>query len=178
MKNNYVLLIVGKSGSGKSTLCKYMEETYGLKQVRSYTTRPCRGSDDDTHIFVNDEKFDTLTDDMCAYTLFDGHRYCATNRQVDECDLYVIDVAGIEYFLKTYKGKKIPIVVHIEANDAQLYHRMLKRGDKITDIMRRMEHDKIAFLDVNKYATETCYNSFPEDIETIGNVLYHKYFKE
>ena len=73
MKNNrYVLLIVGKSGSGKSALCNYMEKTYGLKQVKSYTTRLCRGLEDNTHTFVTDEEFDKLTD-MCAYTVFDGN---------------------------------------------------------------------------------------------------------
>lgn len=179
MKNNrYVLLIVGKSGSGKSALCEYMEKTYGLKQVKSYTTRPCRGLEDNTHTFITDEEFDKLTD-MCAYTVFDGNRYCATSKQVDESDLYVIDPAGIEYFLREYRGKKIPIVINIEATESMCIKRMYERGDDPDDITRRVQHDRDAFKNVADYATEKYDNSYDEykHLTTIGDLLFERYFK-
>ena len=178
MKNNrYVLLIVGKSGSGKSALCNYMEKTYGLKQVKSYTTRLCRGLEDNTHTFVTDEEFDKLTD-MCAYTVFDGNRYCATSKQVDECDLYVIDPTGIDYFLREYRGIKIPIVIHIDASESICTLRMYERGDDPNDISRRIKHDRKAFKNVREYATETYNNTYNDEanLRMIGDLLYEKYF--
>lgn len=177
-KNRYVLLIVGKSGSGKSALCNYMEKTYGLKQVKSYTTRLCRGLEDNTHTFITDEEFDKLTD-MCAYTVFDGNRYCATSKQVDECDLYVIDPAGIEYFLREYRGVKIPIVIHIDASESICTMRMYERGDDPDDISRRIKHDREAFKNVREYATETYNNTYNDEgtLHMIGDLLYEKYFK-
>ena len=90
MKDKYIVLVVGESGSGKSTICNLLTTRYGLKQVESYTTRPMRYEGESGHTFVNDAEFDAL-DNMCAYTVFDGYKYGATQEQVDNADLYVID---------------------------------------------------------------------------------------
>lgn len=76
MKNIY--LIVGPSGSGKTMVANRLEEKYRLKQVLSYTERPPRFEGEGGHTFVTPEKFDKLKN-LCAYTVFDGHRYGASN---------------------------------------------------------------------------------------------------
>ena len=60
MKDKYIVLIVGESGSGKSTICDELTKRYGLKQVKSYTTRPRRSEDEDGHTFISDEEFKEL----------------------------------------------------------------------------------------------------------------------
>ena len=42
MNNKPLILLVGKSGSGKTTIAEYLEKHYGMKMLRSYTTRPMR----------------------------------------------------------------------------------------------------------------------------------------
>ena len=57
---NGIILLAGKSGSGKSSVVEYLYKKYGLREVLSYTTRPKRSKNDNTHIFVTDEEFDRI----------------------------------------------------------------------------------------------------------------------
>lgn len=177
MKDKYIVLIVGESGSGKSTICDELTKRYGLKQVKSYTTRPRRSEDEDGHTFINDEQFDNL-EDICAYTLFDGHRYCATKEQIDNSDLYIIDPKGIEYFMAHYNGRKIPMVVYIHAVDWNRKKRMIERGDDIESVNRRIKNDEIEFKDVEQYAALTHSNNVIKTIDIIVKNIYNQFFKE
>lgn len=99
MKNIY--LIVGPSGSGKTMVANRLEEKYRLKQVLSYTERPPRFEGEGGHTFVTPEEFDKLKN-LCAYTVFDGHRYGVPAEMVEVSDIYVIDPAGVAYMKEHY----------------------------------------------------------------------------
>lgn len=141
---DFIVLLIGKSGSGKTTICNDLEEFFGWKVLYSYTTRAKRSENETGHTFVSDEEFDKL-ENICAYTEFDGARYCATQEQVDNSQIYVIDVAGLNYFRKHYKGNKIVIPLYLSVDTKTLYRRMRKRGDSWIDAKRRIWHDRIAF---------------------------------
>jgi guanylate kinase len=95
MSEKPIVLIVGESGSGKSTICQYLSDHYGLKELKSYTTRPQRGESDTSHTFITQEEFNYICMDAVAYTKFDDFEYCATKGQVDSSDIYVIDISDI-----------------------------------------------------------------------------------
>lgn len=177
MKDKYIVLIVGKSGSGKSTICDRLTEQYGLKQVKSYTTRPRRGDGDNSHIFVNDAEFAKL-ENKCAYTRYDNHKYCATTEQVDNADLYIIDVDGVEYFLSHYDGRKIPMVVYIETSRDVRKARMIQRGDAEYKVMNRLRYDKTHFDNADEYAIKTYQNETEEDLDKIVESIYNVFFYE
>ena len=143
---NKIALFVGRSGSGKTTIAQYLNDTIGLTQIDSYTTRPQRYPGEPGHIYVSDAEFDKLTD-MVAYTDFNGHRYCATTQQVEENDIYVIDVAGVEYFKEHYHGSKAVYVFYFSVPNDELQKRMIDRGDGILGSMLRIENDAIMFAD-------------------------------
>lgn len=141
-----IILLVGESGCGKSTIAAKLE-AYGLKSIKSYTTRSVRENDRkdaDTHTFISDEEFDKLSD-IVGYTEFNGYRYCATAEQVDNADIWVIDPKGVEYFRQTYKGTKKPIVVYIDVPEEERAIRMGHRGDNLGQISDRLAHDREAF---------------------------------
>lgn len=177
MKDKYIVLIVGKSGSGKSTICDRLEKEYGLRQVKSYTTRPRRGRDDNGHIFISDEELDRL-EDICGFTTFDKHRYCATSKQIDNADLYIIDPKGVEYFMKSYVGKKIPMVIYINADEKIRRKRMKERGDSADKIRRRLSYDAHEFGDVEDYVFMDFTNHTLSDMELIVEYIYHTFFAE
>lgn len=152
--NNYIILLVGRSGSGKDTVAKYMSDHYGYKKLISYTTRPQRNEEDlNNHIFITEEDFDKLEkeENIVAYTKFDDKRYCATESQVEQSDIYVIDPSGVEYFIEKYKGNKEPLIIYLASDYGICYNRMKGRGDSEESIMKRMMNDEIQFKWFDNY---------------------------
>lgn len=143
MRKKPIILLVGPSGSGKSTISRELHEKYGLKELQSYTTRKPRFPHEPGHTFVTDEEFDTLKDQV-AFTDFNGHRYCATAQQVDENDIYVIDLEGCRTFRQTYHGDKVPMAFWIECDPAVIRQRMFLRDGSL-EAASRMAHDVQAF---------------------------------
>lgn len=177
MRDKYIVLIVGESGSGKSTICDELTKRYDLKQVKSYTTRPRRNKNEDGHTFISDEEFDRL-ENICAYTYFDKYRYCATKAQVDNADLYIIDPYGVGYFMESYNGCKIPMVVYIHADKRIRRKRMKKRGDTTYKIKQRMANDELSFVNVDEYAMYQYDNIEEGDVEKIATDIYRKFFRD
>lgn len=141
-----IVLLVGESGSGKTTVSKELGKKYGWSDISSYTTRKPRFAGEQGHIFLSDPEFDLINEnDMCAFTIFDGHRYCATNAQADKANIYVIDPQGVVNFKNKYRGKRTPLVIFLHTSEEVRYDRMEKRGDSKFEIQKRLEHDRQEF---------------------------------
>lgn len=154
--NNSILLIVGKSGSGKSTIVSELEKRYGLKSIQSYTTRKPRYENEPGHIFLNAEDFGNDFKKIREHypnrvgeTEYNGHLYFATEEQVEQCQLYVIDPDGVDYFKQHYHGNKNVQIVYVHAPKWLLEERMRNRGDSEDDIQRRLIVD-ISFERIKK----------------------------
>ena len=151
---NNIFLIVGCSGSGKTAITEKLETKYGLKSIQSYTTRKPRYDGETGHTFISYDEFDKLTN-LVGYTEFAGNRYCATAEQVENNDLYVIDPKGIDYFIKSYKGKKTPKIIFIDSDLSSRYDRMVKRAEDKGDAfltavdksLSRIKTDVVEFYD-------------------------------
>lgn len=143
-KNNTIFLIVGESGSGKTTIVNELEKLYGLTSIQSYTTRPRRHANEYGHIYINDNQFEQLKN-IVAYTEFCGYRYCATQQQVEENDLYIIDTKGIKYFKEHYHGDKNVKVIYVTISEEERANRMKMRGDTSEIVKERLCNDTIEF---------------------------------
>lgn len=149
--NNNIYLIVGRSGSGKTAIVEYIQNNFKqMTSIESYTTRPKRNFYETGHIFVTDEEFDKLTH-LVGYTEFNGYRYAATEQQVEENDFYVIDPAGVEFFLNAYRGDKSVHIVVIDAPLWTRFNRMCKRNGTWQALVR-IVHDVFAFAGVEELA--------------------------
>ena len=136
-----MIFLIGKSGAGKTTLQRELERR-GWKAVVSYTTRPKRYEGEDNHIFISRAEFEKLN--MMAKVEFNGELYGATEEQICESDIYVIDPEG----LKQVKG--LGVSIYIKVDDNELIRRMRQRGDSEEMIRKRVENDKEKFKDAEE----------------------------
>src|SRR5574344_945120 len=144
---NNIYLVVGESGSGKTTITTLLEKTHNLKSIQSYTTRPPREENETGHTFVTMDEFEKLTG-MVAFTEFCGNKYCATTEQVNSNDLYIIDPDGINYFRKSYHGRKGIKTIYVSSPIHTRVERMEQRGDEFSNIMERIVNDFDAFREM------------------------------
>ena len=106
-----IFLVVGQTASGKDSLVNAMcqlekpptQDVFGdfwwqgnYKQLISYTTRPRRENEGDTHIFIQPNEVEQYKDQIIAYTKIGEYEYFATKDQLKECDFYIIDYLGIQ----------------------------------------------------------------------------------
>ena len=139
--NNTLYLFVGKSASGKTTVADFLCKKHGYKQVWSYCTRHPRYAGEIGHIFISDEEFDNLGE-MVAYTEYNGHRYGTTAEQLDQCQIYVVDVPGVKTLLERYKTDRQIVILYFSANVCTRIHRMIDRDDSDMAIISRLLQDE------------------------------------
>lgn len=139
-----IYLVCGPSGSGKSAIIDYLCSNYGFVELKSYTTRPKRFEAENTHTFISNAEFDKLTD-ICAYTDYGNNRYCATTEQVNNSDFYAIGPSGIEYFKNNYNGDNNVKVIYIYTSIVIRFLRMIKRGDSLCNVIKRLIIDSKEF---------------------------------
>lgn len=143
---NKIYLIIGPSGSGKTHIAGLLEQKYRLKSIESYTTRPPRYDGEKGHTFITLEDYEAFDkSQIAAYNCYNGNHYFATFKQIEEADLYVIDIAGLKYFQEKYEGKKEFVTVHLTANLSTRINRMMQRGDSLSKIAERIIVDREEF---------------------------------
>ena len=59
-KEHTLLLVLGRTASGKDSLVNKLCERTNLKSVTSYTTRPRRTNEGDTHIFTTEDVYEQM----------------------------------------------------------------------------------------------------------------------
>lgn len=137
-----LFLFVGKSASGKTTIANMLAEKHGLVQVESYTTRLPRFDGEKGHIFVSEDEFIDLGE-LAAYTYYDGNHYGTTFEQLSKCDIYVVDIPGVESLLQKLKDDTRPICIfYFNASVYNRILRMIDRDDGDMKIVSRLLEDE------------------------------------
>ncbi len=139
-----IIYIMGKSSSGKDTIFKELlrDNTYNLKTIVSYTTRPIRQGEEngEEYFFTDEDGFQRLKsegkviEDRCYQTVHGPWRYFTVDDgQINDTDNY-ISIGTIESYSKicAYYGKEKLIPVLIELDDGIRLERALNRERKQT----------------------------------------------
>lgn len=146
MSNHKLFCIMGETASGKDTLTKKLCEDTGMKAIVSYTTRPSRTNEGDTHIFVDNSVYEQMKDNLAAYTEINGFRYWTTIEQIYDNDIYIIDSNGLETLenlgLEDIDLCSIYINVPLEVR----LERAIHRGDSIEDFFSRNRSEMRQFV--------------------------------
>ena len=146
MSNHKLFCIMSKTASGKDTLTKKLCEDTGMKAIVSYTTRPRRTNEGDTHIFVDDSVYEQMKDNLAAYTEINGFRYWTTIEQIYDNDIYIIDPNGLET-LENLGLEDIDLCsIYINVPIDIRLERALYRGDSLEDFFSRNKSEMRQFI--------------------------------
>lgn len=139
-KEHVLLCVLGRTSCGKDTLVSKLCERTGLTAITSYTTRPRRNNEGDTHIFSTREEYEQMQveGNVAAYTEIAGNIYWTTIEQLYSHSVYIIDYKGIE----TLRQLNLPalrlVTVFINTPDDVRKDRALnKRGDDRGTFLKR-----------------------------------------
>ena len=145
-KEHVLLLIVGKTACGKDSLVNKLCERTNLKAITSYTTRPRRKNEGNTHIFTTEEVYEQMQVEgkVAAYTQISGYHYWTTINQLYENDLYIIDYKGIQ----TLRELDLPnirfVTVFVNTPDEIREERALKKRKDDKLVFRKRSLDEVA----------------------------------
>lgn len=145
-----IILIVGQSASGKDRLCSKLEED-GYKILKSYTTRPKREGETDTHIFISPDEVKQYKNRIIAYTKIGTFEYFATHDQLYKNQIYIIDPKGITYFKERVKDVQ-PVIIFINVDEQTRIKRARKRGDSENIRQQRFIDERDQFEEFKKHA--------------------------
>lgn len=139
-KEHVLLCILGRTSCGKDTLVGKLCERTGLTAITSYTTRPRRENEGDTHIFSTKEAYEQMqaNGNIAAYTEIAGNYYWTTIDQLYEHSIYIIDYKGVETLRQLNLPNLRLVTIFINTPDDVRKNRALnKRGDDRLIFMKR-----------------------------------------
>jgi guanylate kinase len=136
-KEHTLICVMAESSAGKDSLVSKICELTGWTQLISYSTRPRRENEGNTHVFVEESDYEAMREagEVAAYTKINGYHYWSTVNQLYEHDFYLIDPIGV----KTLKDLNLPnlriITVYINVPEDVRKERAKSRGDNM-DVYR------------------------------------------
>lgn len=151
-KPHLLFCIMGESSSGKDSLVSKLCERTGYTSVCSYTTRPRRDDEGDTHIFVDDSTYEKMSSEgkIAAFTEISEYKYWTTTEQLYQNSFYIIDPIGV----KTLKALNLPdirlVTIYINTPESLRKERAMKRGDKLDVYRKRCLSEKEQFRQMKK----------------------------
>ena len=151
-KEHVLVCVMAESSAGKDRLVSKICELTDWTQLISYTTRPRRENEGNTHVFVTENEYQAMRDagKVAAYTYINGYHYWSTIDQIYEHDFYVIDPLGIKT-LKTLNFPNLRIVsVYINVQEEVRKERASSRGDDMNVYRSRSLSEREQFRNMKR----------------------------
>lgn len=156
-------LIIGRTGSGKDYLAHKLCSKYNLKELKSYTTRPKRIANEDTHIFITPEESNNYKNRI-AETIINGYEYFATKEQLDDCDIYLIDPDGLEILLERAPNNNF-VIIYVTTLDNL---RLTKSVSRLTDV----DPEKLSIITDRNNSEEEQFRKFERYLGNCFSIDY------
>jgi guanylate kinase len=162
MPNKTIFCVLGRTASGKDTLVAEMCKKHNLKQLISYTTRPKRNENENTHLFATEQDFnnDCARNAVVASTVINGYTYWSTKDQVYESDVYIIDPRGLEELKRTMPDVRIvTICIYVDTHSRRQRFLIRQPGkDELFEQRNASESEQFDAFELNKMADYFVFN--------------------
>lgn len=164
MKDNHIVVLLGKSASGKDTVAKTLSDRYGYTPIVSTTSRPMRSNEvnhKDYH-FVSNEVFLKLIKDekLVEYRLYktiqDGGcvewYYGIGKKDVEKKDgkgVCVVDLTGLKHMKEEYGNSVISIYIDVPEGKRRCRAMSRDSGFELGEWSRRDSDDEVRFKNID-----------------------------
>ena len=154
-----MIILIGESGSGKTTILNELEKR-GFKKAINHTTRPKRKTDDELneYKFLSKEEFNKMWNEgkLLQRAEFNNEFYGISidSLKTDIACISITDsVKDIKKRVEELNIKNVDIkTFYIYVPEEERINRMLKRGDSLEAINKRLEIDKEKFREAKTVA--------------------------
>jgi len=154
-----MIILIGESGSGKTTILNELEKK-GFKKAINHTTRPKRKTDDELneYKFLSKEEFNKMWNEgkLLQRAEFNNEFYGISidSLKTDIACISITDsVKDIKKRVEELNIKNVDIkTFYIYVPEEERINRMLKRGDSLEAINKRLEIDKEKFREAKTVA--------------------------
>lgn len=171
-----MIILIGESGSGKTTILNELEKR-GFKKAINHTTRPKRKTDDELneYKFLSKDEFNKMWEEgkLLQRAEFNDEFYGISTDSLKPdvaCVSITDSVKDIKKRVKELEIKDVDIkTFYIYVPEEERINRMLKRGDSIEQINKRLKIDKEKFIEAREVADYVVENVFLED--AVSNII-------
>lgn len=153
-----MLILVGPSASGKTEVVKMLISRYGMKKLVTYTSRSMRIgeiNDVDYH-FLDKVDFEKKIKDgfFLEYVEYNDNYYGTSFEGLDSDKVVILEPSGLKHYIREAKGKIR--ICYITCSKEIREKRMIKRGDTLESIKKRLLSDELIFnAELNELADWT-----------------------
>jgi guanylate kinase len=154
-KEHVLLCVMGRTSCGKDTLVSKLCERTGLTAITSYTTRPRRDGEGNTHIFSDIGVYEKMMveGNVAAHTEIAGNTYWTTIDQLYKNSVYIIDPHGVDTLRKLNLPNLRIVTIYINVPDEIRKDRALnQRGDDRFTFLKRDIAERDQFKMMLRYA--------------------------
>ena len=174
-----MLVLLGPSASGKTESAKIMINRYPISRVVTCTTRPKRINEIDGfdyHFFTYEEFKDLDKHDYFIETAVYNNYYYGTPRNELEDDKFIIlEPQGLKSILDI---NPCPIVaIYLKTDESIRISRMKERKDKMKDIQKRIESDRVDFALENIEGVDLIIDTSTKSLSDVADLIYKKYME-
>lgn len=144
-----MIILIGPSASGKTEIAKKLISSFNYQKFVTTTTRAMRQNEKNKidYYFISKEKFleDIKQDLFIEYTIYNDNYYGSYKKEKDDNKVLIVEPNGLEAFKKLKDPHIVSFYIKSDENDRK--ERMIKRGDKKEDIIKRLNNDRLLFND-------------------------------
>lgn len=144
-----MIILIGPSASGKTEIAKKLISTFGYKKFVTTTTRDKRVGEIDgvDYYFISVDEFkeNLANNKFIETTIYNNNYYGSFKSEMADNKVLIVEPNGLKAF-QSLNDHHI-ISFFIDSSEDDRYERMLKRGDEINDIKRRLHNDHKLFYE-------------------------------
>lgn len=144
-----MIILIGPSASGKTEIAKKLISAFDYKKFVTTTTRNKRVGEIDgiDYYFISVDEFkkNLANNKFIETTIYNNNYYGSYKSEMADNKVLIVEPNG----LKAFQSLNDPHIISffIDSSEGDRYERMLKRGDEINDIKRRLHNDRKLFYE-------------------------------